>query len=249
MANKKVMCMCALWIVLALMCVIYGVVVRAAGSGTSFFLVWIGMAVVFVILAYATKIDLWSKLPVVLRWITLGGICLGLCFFIFVEGCIVSQFDEKGESKLDYIIVLGAQVYERGPSVVLKYRLDSAIEYLNENQNTKCIVTGGQGYNEPFPEAEGMAKYLIENGINQERILLEKESTTTEENISNSMEMIEDDAKVGIVTNDFHLFRALQIAQKQGLSDASGIAAHSSKKYLPNNMLREFLAMIKFWSL
>ena len=57
---------------------------------------------------------------------------------------------------------------------------------------------------------------------------------------------VPEDATVGIITNDFHMFRALQIAEKQGLSNVCGIAADSTRFYLPNNMFREYLAEIKF---
>lgn len=70
-------------------------------------------------------------------------------------GMIIGEFSSTGKQNLDYMIVLGAQVHEDGPSVVLKYRLDAAIDYLNENPDTNCIVSGGQGANEPFPEAKG----------------------------------------------------------------------------------------------
>ena len=57
---------------------------------------------------------------------------------------------------------------------------------------------------------------------------------------------IEKGASVGIVTNDFHVFRAMQTAERAGLKNACAIAAGSSPLYLPNNMLREFFAEIKF---
>ena len=152
----------------------------------------------------------------------------------------------QSESGLDYIIVLGAQVRENGPSVVLQYRLDAAIDYLEDNPDTICIVSGGQGANEPFSEAQGMADYLEKKDISKERILLETESKTTAQNISYSMKMLPEGVRVGIVTNNFHMFRALQIAKKQGLTQVSGIAAASKPLYLPNNMLREYLAEIKW---
>ena len=151
-----------------------------------------------------------------------------------------------GRGGLDYIIVLGAQVRKDGPSPVLKYRLDKAVEYLNENPDTVCIVSGGQGSNEPWTEAEGMAQYLQEKGIDTARILTEDQSQTTEQNITNSKMLMKEGASVGIVTNNFHVFRALQIAKKYGLSDVCGIAADSTPKYLPNNMLREFFGEMKW---
>ena len=159
---------------------------------------------------------------------------------------ISKGFKEEEKKNLDYVIVLGAQMRADGPSTVLKYRLDKAIEYLNENPNTICIVSGGQGPNEPYPEAEGMHKYLVENGIDAERILIENKSNSTVENIIFSKELMKENyAGVGIITNNFHVYRALRIAENQNLEGACGIAAGSNVLYLPNNVLRECCAILK----
>ena len=161
-------------------------------------------------------------------------------------GMIAKGFYSKGEKNLDYIIVLGAQVRENGPSSVLKYRLDKAVEYLNENPDTVCIVSGGQGSNEPCPEAEAMSVYLIDKGIAEERIIIEDKSLSTVENIRNSKKLMNNpDGSVGIVTNNFHVYRAVRMAKAQGLEDVCGIAAKSNTIYLPNNILRECLSILK----
>lgn len=163
-------------------------------------------------------------------------------------GMIAREFSAKGNQNLDYIIVLGAQVRENRPSVVLKYRLDAAIDYLNKNPDTVCIVSGGQGGNEPFSEAKVMAEYLLDKGIEENRILIEDKSTNTVENIKNSKRLLEEPYNgVGIVTNNFHMFRAVQIAKKQGLEGICGIAADSNVLYLPNNILRECMGILKDW--
>ena len=232
--------------VLALLCVVYSGMVLATGSGTSFFLVWIGLAVLSFLFGYSIWKSFWKKVPRLVKGICIAVIAVGFTAFFIVEGCIISQMHEKGEAGLDDIIVLGAQVRESGPSAALKYRLDEAVEYLEDNPKTICIVSGGQGANEPYSEAEGMAQYLKEQGIDASRILLEDKSLNTEQNMEYSRALIKDWASVGIITNDFHLFRAKQIARKYGLDNVCGIAAKSTPVYLPNNMLREFLAEIKF---
>ena len=232
--------------VLAVLCVIYSWMVLATGSGTSFFLVWIGLALLLFLFGYSIRKSFWKKVPRLVKGICIAVVAVGFTAFFIVEGCIISQMNEKGEAGLDYIIVLGAQVRESGPSVALKYRLDEAVEYLEDNPKTICIVSGGQGANEPYSEAEGMARYLKEQGIDASRILLEDKSLNTEQNMEYSKALIKEGASVGIITNDFHLFRAKQIARKYGLDNICGIAAKSTPVYLPNNMLREFLAEIKF---
>lgn len=232
--------------VLALLCVVYSGMVLATGSGTSFFLVWIGLAVLSFLFGYSIWKSFWKKVPRLVKGICIAVVAVGFTAFFIVEGCIISQMHEKGKAGLDYIIVLGAQVRESGPSAALKYRLDEAVEYLEDNPKTICIVSGGQGANEPYSEAEGMAQYLKEQGIDASRIFLEDKSLNTEQNMEYSKALIKDGASVGIITNDFHLFRAKQIARKYGLDNVCGIAAKSTPVYLPNNMLREFLAEIKF---
>ena len=59
------------------------------------------------------------------------------------------------------------------------------------------------------------------------------------------MALMEPGSSVGVVTNNFHVFRSVRIAQELGISDVCGIAAPSNPWYLPNNLLREFLGVCK----
>ncbi len=232
--------------ILGCLCLLYSVMVRATGSGTGFFLVWVLLGLGFIGLAVLVQTGLWGKLPALIRYVFYGLTILGILVIAFGLSCIGKNFRDRGEENLDYLIVLGAQVYESGPSVVLRYRLDEAVRYLNENPDTVCIVTGGQGYNEPFPEAEGMKRYLVQNGIAEERIRMETESVNTVSNIKNSLVFLDpENDRVGIITNNFHLYRGIGLAKKQGIRNVCGIAARSNPVYLPNNLLREVLGILK----
>lgn len=233
-------------VALAIMSALYGFVIGAIKSGTKFFLVWFGVAAFFVVLAIGFYTGMWHKLPLLFQRIFQGIFWLGVFSFAIIEGCIISKWKMDGKENLDYIIVLGAQVRADGPSVVLKHRLNRSLTYMHENPKTICIVSGGQGYNEPFSEAEGMARYLEEHGISVERIVKENQSKTTEQNISYSMNYINRGSTIGLVTNNFHMFRALQIAKDQRVKHIYGISADSSLFYMPNNMFREYLAEIKY---
>ena len=231
---------------LGMLCAVYGLVVKSVGSGTLFFAVWLVLGVFFCILALLVRMRIWHRMPGALRVVIVVLAVVLLAVFLFTEARIASAFHERGEPDLDYIVVLGAQIYESGPSAVLKYRLDEACRYLRENPETICIVSGAKGYNEPYTEAEGMKKYLTEQGIPEERILEERRAKNTVENIQYSMELFDPETdRVGIVTNDFHLYRGVAIAEKEGIRNISGIAAGSVPMYLPNNMLREFLGVMK----
>lgn len=233
--------------VAALASTAYGAHVWAAHSGTSFWMMWIVIACLFMIAGLAVWFGWWKALPKVVRRVCAVVLCTGLICFGAVEGLVISGMRAAGEPGLDYVIVLGAQVHKTRPSLVLRYRLDKAIEYLEANPNTTCIVSGGQGPNEPFPEAQGMANYLEQHGIAKSRIIQESKSETTKQNIEYSSKLIgKRNASIGVITNDFHMFRALQIAHGEGMPNAVGIAAGSPKDLLVNNMLREFFAELKY---
>ncbi|QFJ54235.1 YdcF family protein [Pseudobutyrivibrio xylanivorans] len=232
---------------LAVLSLLYSITVFLVGSGTFSYVIWILVALFFGFLWFMEKKGLWDKVPWILRRIFRVLIILGLAVFIICQGGILTQFFSKGEDGADYIIVLGAQMREGGPSAVYKYRLDAAVEYLNNNPETIAIVTGGQGANEPISEGDGGKAYLMDKGISEERILVEKDSFDTKQNITNALNLIEDDEnmKIGIVTNNFHLFRGTLLARRYTDAEITGIAAYTEYQFLPNNMVRETFGIIK----
>lgn len=243
MRKKMLIIIC---ILAALFCFAYCLVVFMIRSGSRFYLVWAIGGFCFIGLACMVHFGWWSSFPRIIRYAVSALVIAGLLLFVVVEGCILSRYHEKGEADLDYIIVLGAQMKPAGPSAVLQFRLDEAYEYLVENENTICIVSGGQGSNEPCTEAEGMYRYLVDRGISPSRIMMEDQSTDTSENIAYSAKLIGDySAGVGIVTNNFHVFRGVQLARHQGFENVCGIAARSNVYFQLNNMVREFFGILK----
>lgn len=232
--------------ILGIACVLYCLAVFLfAGYGTKFFLIWGVMGICFLLWGIFGR-GIWHHFPLWLKRV--GGICtvIGLLFFATIEGMVLSGFGAKGEPGLDYIIVLGAQLKNGGPSYVLQKRLDKALAYLQENPDTKVIVSGGQGKDEPDTEAQGMYDYLTARGISPERILLEDESRNTSQNIRFSSHYFDKETdRIGIVTNNFHIFRALRLAEGAGYQLVCGIAAESHPGLLLNNMLREFFGIVK----
>ncbi|MCM1569915.1 MAG: YdcF family protein [Roseburia sp.] len=234
--------------VLGALCLLYCLAIGLfMGYGTSFFLIWGVMAAGFGIISFLlSRPGLLRRLPRWLRWsFRIFGI-IGLVLFVGTEGVILKDFGKQGQPSADYVIVLGAQWKESGPSYVLKKRLDAAVDYLKKNPDAKVIVSGGKGGNEPIPEAEGMYGYLVGAGINQERILQENTSHNTYENLRNSGMLLDRRSdKVLVVTNNFHIFRSLGIAKKMGYEHVDGLAAGSYPAMLPNNLLREFFGVWK----
>ena len=234
-----------IYCVISVLMIRYGLFVKSAATGSYFYRIFLAGGAVFIGLAVCVVFKVWSRLPKFLRIGTSVIVIIGIVLFVTIEALILSHFDDS-EQDVDYLIVLGAQVKESGPSLVLQYRLDEAVSYLNAHPDTKCIVSGGKGDNEPFSEAEGMYRYLTACGIDPDRIIQEPDSKNTTQNLKNCRKLLpSDDVKVGILTNNFHIFRAMKIAKKQGLTNASPVVAESKKEFLPNNMLREFVGTMK----
>lgn len=239
--KKEIVC-----ILCSLFCFGYCFLIYSIKSGTRFYMIW-GMGGFFFLgLLFFIHFKFWTKLPPMLQRAITAVIILGILMFVIVEGCIISTYRAKGEANLDYLIVLGAQVKANGPSAALKFRLDTAYDYLTENDGTKCIVSGGQGANEPHSEAQGMRDYLIGKGIAPERIIMEDQSTDTSENIAFSARFLDMETdSVGIVTNNFHVFRGVHLAKHYGFKNVCGIAAPSNIYFQLNNMVREFFGIMK----
>ena len=238
------------FLVLGIFSIVYCIGVMAySGIGTSFVWFWLVLGAGFLLAAGICKLPtvqgIYYRIPGVLRILT--GVLLGLGILIFLSAqcCIISGMKADSESSVDYLIVLGAQVRGSQISQALKQRLDCAAEYLEEHEETIAIVSGGQGPGENISEAEAMEAYLLAAGIPAERIRKEDQSVNTEQNIRYSRTLTEGEgAVIGIVSNDFHVFRAVHIAKAQGI-EAKGIPAASTPGMYPHYMLREAFAVVK----
>ena len=225
----------------------YCIGIAVNGFGTYFFLIWGGIGAACLVLgALVGNRKLMAAIPKPVKVAVGALVCAGAVTFCAVEGMILSEYGASAAPGADYCIVLGAQWKPSGPSAVLRKRLDKAVEYLKANPDTKVIVSGGKGANEPMAEAEGMYGYLVQAGIEEERILVEDKSRSTYENLVYSGGLLDkENDRVVIVTNNFHVFRALGIARKQNYGKVEGLAADSVLGMGPNNLLREFLGVLK----
>lgn len=172
-----------------------------------------------------------------------------LCIlFLSVEFKILRAMAAGPEQGADWIIVLGAQV--RGTYITnsLKRRLDAALFYLKRSPQTKVIVSGGRGPGEDISEAEAMLGYLMKHGVPKEKIFLENRSTSTRENLRFSRKYADAEKdRVGIVTNDFHIYRSSLIARQEGYENIIMIPAGSNPVFQINYLVREFFAVVRTW--
>ena len=187
----------------------------------------------------------------VLRRIFTVCLGLGLAVVAVTEGIIIyHSFGDRNED-VDQVIVLGAKVWDSGPSVSLMDRIYAAERYLKDNPTDTVVVSGGQGPDEPMTEAQAMKDELVRLGIEPERIILEDKATSTWENLNFSLDLIEEitgqrPKKIGVLSSEYHLFRASLFAKKCGV-EFVGIPANTSR--LPqkiNHFMREVAGVWHF---
>jgi uncharacterized SAM-binding protein YcdF (DUF218 family) len=184
--------------------------------------------------------------PNFLRRAFIALLSLGFVVLSITGGTIARSAQGTPEAEADYLIVLGCQVQGTVPSRMLRQRINAAAEYLSTYPDALCIVSGGQGPGEDISEASCMLRCLTELGIDPDRILLEDRATSTMENLRYSQSLMAPGATAAIVSNEFHLYRAGQMASALGL-DASLIPADTEFPILrASYFLREIFAVWKY---
>ena len=146
-----------------------------------------------------------------LRRIFLALLAAGFAFFAVLEAWVLSWARTDRETPVAAVIVLGAGVNGRSPSLSLLTRLEAALDYLADRPDVPVVVSGARGRGEEISEARCMADWLTARGVPPERVLLEERATNTEENIRYSLALLEERGVTGdlaVVTSDYHLCRA-----------------------------------------
>ena len=123
-------------------------------------------------------------------------LCLaaGFAFFLLIEGMVLWGMGQTLPDDLDYVMVLGAGLNGERPSHTLELRLERALAYIETHPDTKILVTGGFHASVSVTEAQAMENWLLEKGVDPDRILTENRSTTTEENMQFSFPILLEDA-------------------------------------------------------
>ena len=150
----------------------------------------------------------------------------------------------------DFVIILGSKINKDGTlTPLLKGRVDKAIEFAKKQyESTKkkivYVPSGGQGRDEVTSEALAIKRYLFENGVDKDQIVIEDKSTSTIENMKFSKGKIDEiNAKGNIIfsTTNYHVFRSGVIACNQGI-DCEGIGSKTKWYFYTNALIREFIA-------
>ena len=145
--------------------------------------------------------------------------------------------------KLDYVVVLGAGLIGDKVTPLLASRIEKGIAIYQKHPGSKLIMSGGQGPDELMAEGQAMANYAFEQGIPVEDIVIENQSTNTEENLKFSYALMKPGSRFALVTNYYHVFRALLLARKLKIK-CIGYGARTKFYFSLNAFIREFVGYL-----
>ena len=172
--------------------------------------------------------------------------------FCVTEVCIVRAGQQtEEECPAAAVIVLGAGVQGKTPSMALQSRINRAAEYLSAHPELPAVLSGGQGADEEISEAQAIYQGLTEKGIAPERLYLEDQSRSTAENFRYAAEELRrlgidpSITEIAVVTNDFHMFRSRFLAEAAGVRMVSVPAKLPLRWLSANCAVREFFALGK----
>ena len=187
------------------------------------------------LLLYGTLIPLFAKTyPMTARRLKLlltALVCIGLILAAITEFYIIRASLGEPKESCDYVVVLGAKVRSDGPSVALMERICGARDYLQAHPDVIAVVSGGQGPDEPMTEAQAMYDELVKMGIDESRLWIENQAIEEKTGIRPD--------NIGIISSEYHLFRASLFADACGVESVliPAQTTHLSQKI--NHFMRE----------
>ena len=214
-------------------------------------MVWLLAAAAVGYALFRRPLDAWFRTGPgrAVGWILAAG---AICYGLVVGFAAVSGYAHTASGKEKALIVLGAGLRKDRPSLLLRYRLDAAYAFAQDHPDVLVITSGGQGRDEWVPEGQAMRDYLVQKGLDPDRVLAECRSTSTEENFAFSLEILRQHGldpqdPLAYCTNPFHCYRAGCYARMAGFVNAASIpAATPLRSFLPC-YLREALALLYYW--
>ncbi len=185
----------------------------------------------------------WQTLAGKIVLSSLTAIVAAVLTLFCVLSCLMIRANYQKPADDATVVVLGAALRGENPSRLLRERLETAADYLQQNPTAVCVVSGGQGEDEVCSEAVVMKRYLMEHGIAEHRIYVEDNSTSTFENIRFSKAVMEENGlsqNIALVTQEFHQYRASKLAKQAGFENIGALPSQTPFYLLGSYWVRDF---------
>ena len=233
----------------------FGIMLRREGpTATTFLSGAVGVGVLGYVVAVVVAVMAgWSMASVLLALLGLPLFLLAVGFVCFV---VYSNFYvwwcNTHVRTPDAVVVLGGALRGgRTVSALVARRVDRGLEVARrcweQGLEVPVVMSGGQGSDELVPEAQAMAEYADTQGAPPRLVLREERSTTTDENLRFTAELLRAQGITGpvvVATNDYHAFRAATMMRKAGLA-GNAIGYATARYYWPAATIREYLAVLR----
>lgn len=182
---------------------------------------------------------------------------LGLAVVVFgaLELYIAAHDNTRIVGEPTAMVIFGCKVEKDGPSILLRDRLDTALDYLKDHPDMKVVVTGGKGDDEHQSEAQCMYNYLTAHGVNADNIYMEDQARNTWQNVNFSRPLMENNGmdcmtncRPLLVSSGFHLARIQMLWERvnpEGWPPSTLAAPVSHKPSAVQMFFREPLALVK----
>jgi uncharacterized SAM-binding protein YcdF (DUF218 family) len=188
-----------------------------------------------------------------MRRILLAFLIAVLAYFAVTTFLVASWMGKDERPPADAIVVLGAAQYDGRPSAIYRARLEHAVDLWNAKAAPLLVFTGGKGLGDRFTEGGSGARWAVEHGVPASATVVEQSSRTTYGNLAGAKRALEARGpgsrrlRIIIVSDPFHMFRAVKQARDLGLdahpSPTRTSPLSASKLKLTESVLREDLAI------
>jgi len=238
--------LCFIWFAIPLSLSVNLNIGNATGLAVCIVLILLGIFLPFI----QRLVHKWST-HLVKKWfyrVPIAGACVIVALVVIESGFMIAAANRTPDENVT-VVVLGCRVYGERPSLSMVERLDAAYEFLAENEKAMCVLSGGKGTGENISEAECMYRYLVEKGIDANRLYREEKSTNTRENLLFAKEVIEQNGlepEIAIATSEYHVYRAGLIAESLDMEYTS-VPGKTAIWLFPTYYIRELYGILYEW--
>ena len=201
------------------------------------------LCVILLLFALDVRFNLFTRWKsAILRvfgWMLRTAVILFSAVIIFFCGKVITGSLINTAGQADYAIVLGLALENGEPAPDLLARLDTARDYLEKYPEARLILTGGNADESGRTEADVMLDILTQQGVPEDRLIIEDQAQTTKENFSNIAGMISAQEPVVMISSNYHMDRAVRNAAESGFSHVMRLPAPSGFFAYGANMLSE----------